>query len=61
MVDVAANKVHQGMTVRIEDGVFKSVKKADQAELDALSKDKKARVVDIGGLWLCPGLVDCRE
>lgn len=49
------------MTVRIEDGVFKSAKKADQAELDELAKDTKARVVDVGGLWLCPGLVDCRE
>lgn len=49
------------MTVRIEEGVFKSVKKADRAELDALAKEKDARVVDVGGLWLCPGLVDCRE
>lgn len=61
MVDVASNKVHEAMTVRIEDGRFKSVKKSDAEELRALSKEKGVRTVDLNGLWLCPGLVDCRE
>ena len=56
LVDVAANKVHKGRTVVIDQCVVQEVCETDDREWPT-----GYRVVDLAGLYLCPGLVDCRE
>lgn len=55
VVDVANNTVHKSQTVVLEHGVFTSVSR------DAGVIVPDARVIDLEGMYLCPGLVDCRE
>ncbi|KAL1405653.1 hypothetical protein Q8F55_009292 [Vanrija albida] len=53
VVDVAGNTVHKGRTVVLENGVFSAVSRG------AGDLVPDARVIDLEGLYLCPGLVDC--
>lgn len=59
VVDVAENKIHSDMTVVIEDGII------TQVGPDTLYANhtwsSKHRIVDLDGLYLCPGLTDCRR
>lgn len=59
VVDVANNKVREGCSVLLKGGAVVSVKPTSAA--DTLFADADTRVVDLDGLWLCPGLVDCRQ
>lgn len=70
---MAANKIHEDMTVVIEDGHFTAVKsgakvvKAGSEDVkseeggEVLEVPANSRIVDVDGLYICPGLVDCRE
>lgn len=59
LVDVEANKVRPGMTVTIENGHFKDVHPTSLSDADSFPPD--CRVIDLEGLYLCPGLIDCRR
>ncbi len=56
VVDVDANRILSKHTVVIAKGTIKSVEKSS-----IVTWPDDYRVVDCHGLYLCPGLVDCRE
>ena len=45
------------MTVVIENGHFTSIQPSSQTALSDLPPN--SRMVDLDGLYLCPGLIDC--
>ncbi|ORY31764.1 hypothetical protein BCR39DRAFT_587286 [Naematelia encephala] len=54
LVDVAANKIIDNVTVVVENGHFTTI---TTEALDVFPAN--ARIIDLNGLYLCPGLVDC--
>jgi imidazolonepropionase-like amidohydrolase len=47
------------MTVVIENGVFTQV--LDSESVTNFTPPDDARTIKMKGLYLCPGLIDCRE
>lgn len=57
VIDVDASRILSGRTLEIVNGAVKSVEKTNSER----KWPDNYRVVDCNGLYLCPGLVDCRE
>ncbi|KAI9639079.1 uncharacterized protein MKK02DRAFT_19164, partial [Dioszegia hungarica] len=57
VVDAATNTVRKGVTVVIENGVFTQV--IDSESVTNFTPPDEARTIEMKGLYLCPGLIDC--
>ncbi|KAI1636617.1 amidohydrolase [Biscogniauxia mediterranea] len=60
VVDAVEGKVHTNVTVKIADGIIKSVVAgASSTDHKQHGDETGAIVVDLTGKFLCPGLIDC--
>ena len=57
VIDVENSKVLENMTVKIKDGTIASISKASSADM----QEEGFMSVDAGGLFMCPGLIDCEQ
>lgn len=56
VIDVEKSRVIKDQTVKLEAGKFTSISKTQAADAQASGWI----VVDAKGLYMCPGLIDCK-
>lgn len=57
VIDVEKSKVHSDQTVKLRDGKILSMGRSRAAD----AQDEGWTVVDAEGLYMCPGLIDCKK
>ena len=57
VIDVEKSKVLEGMTVKISKGLILSIDKTKPVDM----QEDGWTSVDCKGLYMCPGLIDCRS
>ena len=55
VIDVENSKILANMTVKIKGGVIASIGRAKNLDM----QESGYTSVDAGGLFMCPGLIDC--
>ena len=56
VVDVESSKILENMTVKIKGGKIASISKATKSDM----QESGYSSVDAAGLYVCPGLIDCK-
>jgi len=56
VIDVEKSRVMEGMTVKVSKGIIDSIEKSRPVDM----QENGWTSVDCKGLYMCPGLIDCK-